>query len=46
VQKSVALAYVNPEFAEPGSTFDIEIPGVRCRAMVLAELAYDPRNER
>jgi len=46
VQKSLALAYVNPEFAEPGSAFDIEILGVRCRAKVLAEPAYDPRNER
>jgi len=46
VQKSVALAYLNPEFAEQGSTFDIESPGVRCRAMVLAEPACDPRNER
>jgi dimethylglycine dehydrogenase len=46
VQKSLALAFVNPEFAEPGSAFDIEILGVRCRAKVLAEPAYDPRNER
>ena len=44
VQISLALAYVNPEFAEPGSAFDIEILGVRCRVKVLAETAYDPRN--
>jgi dimethylglycine dehydrogenase len=33
VQKSLALAYVNPEFVEPGSAFDIENLGVRCRRM-------------
>jgi len=46
VQKSLVLAYVKPEFAEPGSARDIEILGVRSRAKVLAEPAYDPRNER
>jgi dimethylglycine dehydrogenase len=46
VGKSLALAYVNPEFAAPNSTFDIEILGNRCPAKVLAEPAYDPKNER
>lgn len=46
VGKSLAFAYVNPEFAAPGSTFDIEILSRRRRAKVLAEPAYDPKNER
>ena len=46
MQKSLVLAYVKPEYAEPGSARDIEILGVRCRAKILAERAYDPRNER
>ncbi len=46
VGKSLAFAYVDPEFATPDSTFDIEILDNRCRAKVLAEPAYDPKNER
>ena len=46
VQKSLAFAYVKPEFTEPGTTFEIEILGERCQAVVLAEPAYDPQNER
>ncbi len=46
VGKSLAFAYVEPKFATPDSTFDIEILGKRCQATVLAEPAYDPKNER
>ena len=46
MQKSLALAYVIPEFAEPDSAFDIEILSVRCRSEVLAKPACIPRNER
>jgi len=46
VKKSLAFVYVPPEYAEPGTTFDIEILGRRRRAQVLAEAAYDPRNKR
>ena len=46
VDKSLAFAYVNPEFAASDSTFDIEILGQRCWAKVLARPAYDPGNER
>jgi len=46
VQKSLAFVYVPPEYAAPGTTFDIEILGHRHLAKVLAEAAYDPQNKR
>jgi len=46
VQKSLAFAYVDPEYTEPGTTFDIEILGEQCSATVLGEPVYDPKNER
>jgi dimethylglycine dehydrogenase len=46
VKKSLAFAFVDPEFAKPGSTFDVEILGERRRATVLAEPVYDPKNLR
>ncbi len=46
VQKSLAFVYVPPEYAAPGTTFDIEILGQRRPAQVLAEAAYDPQNQR
>jgi dimethylglycine dehydrogenase len=46
VGQSLAFAYVDPEFAAPDATFDIEILGERCRAKVLAKPAYDPTNKR
>jgi dimethylglycine dehydrogenase len=46
VKKSLAFAYVDPEFASPGSTFDIEILSERRLATVLAEPVYDPQNVR
>ena len=46
VRKALAFAYVEPGLAEPGTPLEIEILGERRKAMVLAEPAYDPRNER
>ena len=46
VQKSLAFAYVRPQFIVPGTTFEIEILGERCAATVLAEAASDAGNAR
>jgi len=46
VQKSLAFVYVPPEYAAPGTTFDIEILSQRCKAKVLGKPAYDPGNKR
>ncbi|MGB3714245.1 MAG: FAD-dependent oxidoreductase [Candidatus Promineifilaceae bacterium] len=46
VNKSLAFAFVDPGFARPGSTFDVEILGERQRATVLDEPVYDPKNLR
>ncbi len=46
VGKSLAFAYVSPEYAVPGTTFAIEILSNRCQAKVLAEAANDPKNKR
>jgi dimethylglycine dehydrogenase len=44
--KSLAFAYVDPAFAEPGSSIEIDIMGTRCTARVLSEPAWDPGNDR
>lgn len=46
VGKSLFFAYVDPEFATPGSEFEIQILGDRRQARVLAEPAWDPKSER
>jgi dimethylglycine dehydrogenase len=46
VGKSLAFAYVEPDYANPGSEFEIDILGSRRRATVLAEPVYDPQNRR
>jgi dimethylglycine dehydrogenase len=46
VKKSLAFAFIDPGFASPGSTFDIEILGTRHSASALAEPVYDPKNAR
>jgi dimethylglycine dehydrogenase len=46
VQKSLVFACVEPQFATPGSGFDVLIQGERRRAIVLAQAAYDPGNLR
>jgi len=46
VNKSLTFVYVPPEYAAPGTTFDIEILSHRYPAKVLPEAAYDPQNKR
>jgi dimethylglycine dehydrogenase len=46
VQKSLAFACVPPDFAAPGSRFDVLIQGERCAATVLPAAAFDPDNSR
>jgi dimethylglycine dehydrogenase len=46
VKKSLAFACVQPQFATPGSVFDLLVHGARRRATVLAQAAYDPGNLR
>jgi dimethylglycine dehydrogenase len=40
------FACVEPQFATPGSVFDVLMQGERRRATVLAQAAYDPGNLR
>jgi len=44
--KSLALAYVNPQYAEVGGELQIEILGERRNATVLVESPFDPGNQR
>ena len=46
VNKSLALGMVRPEFADPGTTLDIEILGKTYAATVVADSPFDPKNER
>jgi dimethylglycine dehydrogenase len=46
VKKSLLFACVEPQFAAPGSVFDVLVQGERRRATVLAQAAYDPDNLR
>jgi dimethylglycine dehydrogenase len=46
IGKSIALAYLRRDLAEPGSRLEIEILGERRPAEVVSEPIYDPRNER
>lgn len=46
VGKSVFFAYVEPRFAKPGSSFEIDLLGSLRPATVLAEAVWDPKNER
>jgi dimethylglycine dehydrogenase len=46
VRKSLAFACVEPDFAAPGSRFDVLIQGERRGATVLAAPAFDPDNSR
>jgi dimethylglycine dehydrogenase len=45
VRKSLAIGYVQADFARPGTTLAIEILGERKRATVIPESPYDPHNE-
>jgi dimethylglycine dehydrogenase len=44
--KSIALGYVPPELAAPGTPLDVEVLGKRLAAEVVAMPLYDPKNER
>ena len=44
--KSVALAYVRADLAQPGSKVEVEIFGCRVPATVGREPLYDPENAR
>jgi dimethylglycine dehydrogenase len=46
VGKSLAFACVTPEFAAPGSRFEVLIQGERRAATALAGAAFDPDNAR
>ena len=46
VSKSLVFACVEPQFAAPGSVFDVLLQGEPRRATVLAQAAYDPGNLR
>ena len=46
VGKSLAFAYVRPEYAEAGTSLGIDLLGERCAATVLKEPVYDPQNLR
>ncbi|MBT4889656.1 MAG: hypothetical protein HON65_08900, partial [Rhodospirillales bacterium] len=42
----LAFAYVETQYAEPGTVMDMEILGNLRKATVLADPAYDPNNEK
>jgi dimethylglycine dehydrogenase len=44
--KSLALAMLRPDLAEPGSEVSIEILGQNYKAVVIEDSPYDPKNER
>jgi len=44
IKKSLAIGYVQTEFAKPGTALGIEILGERKQASVIPESAYDPDN--
>ena len=46
LSKSLAIAYVRPGYETAGTQFDIKILGGRCKATVLSEPAWDPKNVR
>ena len=46
VGKSIAFAYVEPEFATPGTRLESQILGETRRMTIVAEPLYDPGNER
>ena len=46
VERSIAFAFVEPDFAAPGTELDVAILGRRCAAKVLDQPLYDPANRR
>jgi dimethylglycine dehydrogenase len=45
VNKSLAIGYVKPAFAAPGTSLELQILGERKKATVLVESPYDPDNK-
>ena len=43
---SIALAYLAPDLAEPGTLLEVEVFGERIGATVAAGPLYDPRGKR
>jgi dimethylglycine dehydrogenase len=46
VQKSLTFAYINPRLAGNRTAFEIMVRGVKCRALVIPQPAWDSKNER
>jgi dimethylglycine dehydrogenase len=46
VNKSLAFAYVEPELAKPGQSFEILLLGERKKAQIIGEPAWDEMNAR
>jgi len=46
IGKSIALGYVPPELAAPGTRLEVEVLGRKLAARVAAMPLYDPKNER
>ena len=46
VGRSLAFAYLDPAYADPGTALEVMVLGQRRPAKVLGEALYDPKNER
>jgi dimethylglycine dehydrogenase len=46
VEKSIALGYVKPELAEPGTSLEVEVLGKKLPAEVVKMPLYDPENKK
>ncbi len=46
VQKNLAFAYVSPDLTQPDIQLEILLLGQMCKAQVLSEPVWDPKNER
>ena len=44
--KSLGFAYVEPQYATPGSTFDVELIAEPRKATVIADPVWDPQSEK
>jgi len=44
--KSIAMGYVPPALAVPGTRLEVEVLGKKLAAEVVAMPLYDPKNER
>ena len=46
LDRGIALAYVKPDYAEPGTALEIDVLRERRPAVVLLESPHDPDNGR